>query len=144
MTSKKTLTQYWHKKKDAWQNIFKCECYACTNHNGHMPDPPATTETNAIEETAPRLGHSHIKRQDLTKENQEPNQETSMSTQTRKLTLGTGMSWKLPPPQEPPNQFNLQQRHLQCGVTKGPHKTLDTTALRITKQISRTTCVHYP
>jgi len=23
------LTRYWHKKKDAWQNIFKCECCAC-------------------------------------------------------------------------------------------------------------------
>jgi len=22
------LTRYWHKEKDAWQNIFECECIA--------------------------------------------------------------------------------------------------------------------
>jgi len=26
------LTRYWHKEKDAWQNIFECQCCACTNH----------------------------------------------------------------------------------------------------------------
>ena len=67
------LTRYWHKKKDVWQNIFRCECCACTNH-GHMPDPPVTTETNVVEEAAPIIGHSPSKRQDLTKENQ-PNQD---------------------------------------------------------------------
>jgi len=25
-------TRYWHKEKDAWQNIFECQCCACTNH----------------------------------------------------------------------------------------------------------------
>jgi len=40
-----------------------------------MPDPPATTETNAVDETAPRIDHSPSKRQDLTKENQELNQD---------------------------------------------------------------------
>jgi len=40
-----------------------------------MPDPPATTETNVVEEMAPIIGHSPSKRQDLTKENQEPNQD---------------------------------------------------------------------
>ena len=40
-----------------------------------MPDPPATTETNAADETAPRIGHSPSNRQDLTKENQEPTQD---------------------------------------------------------------------
>jgi len=69
------LTRYWHKKKDAWQNIFKCECCACTNHTRHMPDPPATTETNAVDETAPRIGHSLSNRQDLTKENQATTQD---------------------------------------------------------------------
>ena len=34
------LTRYWHNKKDAWQNIFVCECCACTNHTRHVPDPP--------------------------------------------------------------------------------------------------------
>ena len=57
------------------QNIFRCECCACTNHTGHMPDPVATTETYVVEETAPIIGHSPSKRQDLTKENQEPNQD---------------------------------------------------------------------
>ena len=69
------LTRYWHKKKDAWQNIFKCECCACTNHTRYIPDPPATTETKPADETAPRTGHSPSIRQDLTKENQEPTQD---------------------------------------------------------------------
>jgi len=40
-----------------------------------MPDPPATTETKAADETAPRTGHSPSIRQDPTKENQEPTQD---------------------------------------------------------------------
>jgi len=40
-----------------------------------MPDPPATTETKAADETAPRTGHSPRIRQDLTKENQAPTQD---------------------------------------------------------------------
>jgi len=40
-----------------------------------MPDPPATTETNAAVETAPRIGHTPSNRQDLTKESQEPTQD---------------------------------------------------------------------
>ena len=141
------LTRYWHQNEDAWQNIFTCECCACTSHTGLMPDPPATAETNAVEKTAPITSHLPRKRQDLTKENHEPNQDSlvaSRNTWIRKLTLGTGMSWKLPPPQEPPTQLNLQQYHLHYGVTKGLHRTLDTTASRIMKQISRTTRVHYP
>jgi len=69
------LTRYWHKKKDAWQNIFKCECCACTNHTRYMPDPPAMTETKAADETASRTGLSPSIRQDPTKENQEPTQD---------------------------------------------------------------------
>jgi len=71
-------------------------------------------------------------------------QVTSRNTQTRKLTLGTGMSWRPLSPQETLNQFNLQQYHLLHGATKGPHETLDTMALWATKQIPRTTCVHHP
>jgi len=64
------LTPYWHKKKDAWQNIFKCECCACTNHTSYIPGPPATTESKPADETAPRTGHPPSIRQDLTKEHQ--------------------------------------------------------------------------
>jgi len=68
-------TRYWHKKKDARQNIFKCECCACTNHTRYMPDPPATTETKPAVETAPSTGHSPNIRQVPTKESQEPTQD---------------------------------------------------------------------
>ena len=37
------LTRYWHTKKDAWHNIFVCQCCACTNHTGLAPNPPITT-----------------------------------------------------------------------------------------------------
>jgi len=37
------LTRYWHKEKDAWQNIFECECCACTNHTGTTTNPMAET-----------------------------------------------------------------------------------------------------
>jgi len=45
------LTRYWHNKKDAWQNIFECECCACTNHTRHNPDPPGTTEAKPADGT---------------------------------------------------------------------------------------------
>jgi len=69
------LTGYWHKKEDTWQNIFVCENCACANHTGHIPDPPATTETNVEEETTPVTGHFPSKRQDLNMENHAPNQD---------------------------------------------------------------------
>jgi len=69
------LTRYWHKEKDAWQNIFKCECCACTDHAGNMPDPPATADTTAVEDTASVTDHTPRKRQDLAMRNHEPNQD---------------------------------------------------------------------
>ena len=32
------LARYWHTTKDAWHNIFVCQCCACTNHTGMAPD----------------------------------------------------------------------------------------------------------
>jgi hypothetical protein len=69
------LARYWHKKKDAWQNIFECECCACTNHTGNRPDPLAIADTTAVEDTAPTTGHFSRKRQDLEMLNHEPNQD---------------------------------------------------------------------
>jgi len=40
-----------------------------------MPDPPATAETTAEEETAPIIGHLPSRRQELNKENHKPNQD---------------------------------------------------------------------
>jgi len=37
------LTRYWHKGTDAWQNIFECQCCACTNHT--MTTKTTQTET---------------------------------------------------------------------------------------------------
>ena len=69
------LTRYWHTKKDAWHNIFECQCCACTNHIGNMPDPLATADTTAVEDTISTTGHLPRKRQDLEKLNHEPNQD---------------------------------------------------------------------
>jgi len=69
------LTRYWHKKKDAWQNIFECKCCACTNHTGNMSDSLATADTTAVEDTAPTTGHLPGNRQDLEMLNHEPNQD---------------------------------------------------------------------
>ena len=142
------LTRYWHKKEDAWQKIFVCECCACTNHTGHMPDPRATAETTAEEETAPLIGHLPSKRLDLNKENHEPTQD-NLAGNKQEYPDSEIDAWdwdelEASPPQEPPTQLNLQQYHLQYSVTKGLHGTLDTTASWIMKQISRTTRVHYP
>ena len=79
------LTRYWHQNEDAWQNIFTCECCACTSHTGLMPDPPATAETNAVEKTAPITSHLPRKRQDLTKENHEPNQDSLVGSKQEYL-----------------------------------------------------------
>jgi len=69
------LTRYWHKEKDAWQNIFECECCACTDHTGNMPDPPATSDTTAVEDTVSTTDHSPRKRQDLEMRNHGPNKD---------------------------------------------------------------------
>jgi len=45
------LTRYWHTKKDAWHNIFECECCACTNHTGNTNNPPATADMTVIDDT---------------------------------------------------------------------------------------------
>jgi len=36
------LSRYWHQDKDAWQNIFDCQCGACTEHR--RADTPTSTE----------------------------------------------------------------------------------------------------
>jgi len=69
------LTRYWHRDKDAWQNIFECECCACTDHTGNMPDPPATADTTAVEDTVSTTDHTPRQRQDLEMRNHEPNQD---------------------------------------------------------------------
>jgi len=45
------LTRYWHKEKDAWHNIFECECCACTNHTGNTTNPPETADRTARDDT---------------------------------------------------------------------------------------------
>jgi len=40
-----------------------------------MPDPLATADTTAVEDTAPTIGHLPSKRQDLHRVNHEPNQD---------------------------------------------------------------------
>ena len=45
------LTRYWHTKKDAWHNIFVCQCCACTNHTKQAPDPLPTLDTTTLGDT---------------------------------------------------------------------------------------------
>jgi len=69
------LTRYWHTKKDAWQNVFECECCAYTNHTGNMPDPLASADTTAVVDTVSTTGHSPRKKQDLVMMHHEPIQD---------------------------------------------------------------------
>jgi len=50
------LTRYWHKEKDAWQNIFECEYCACTNHIGMTINTPVeTVDMTTIEDLVPTV-----------------------------------------------------------------------------------------
>jgi len=48
---------YWHTIQDAWHNIFECQCCACTNHTGNIPDPLATVDTIAVEDMISTTDH---------------------------------------------------------------------------------------
>jgi hypothetical protein len=67
------LTRYWHTKKDAWHNIFVCQCCACTNHT-EAPDPLPIVDSTALEDTMSTPNH-------LPRERQDPDAETYDSKQ---------------------------------------------------------------
>jgi len=71
------LTRYWHTKKDAWNNIFECQCCACTNHTGYAPDPLVTADTTASVDTMLTPDHQPKKRQDPEELTHESNQDNS-------------------------------------------------------------------
>jgi len=71
------LTRYWHKEKDAWQNIFECECCACTNHTGNTTNPPATADMTVIDDTVSIADHTPREKQDLEMPDHELNQDHS-------------------------------------------------------------------
>jgi len=74
------LTRYWHKEKDAWQNIFECECCACTNHTGTTTNPLAeTADMTAIEDPVLIVDYAPRKRQDLENPGHDPSQDHSAS-----------------------------------------------------------------
>jgi len=59
------LTRYWHKEKDAWQNIFECRCCACTNHTGTMITTlTETADTTTTNDLGPVLGYTPRATQD--------------------------------------------------------------------------------
>jgi len=68
------LTRYWHTKKDAWHNIFVCQCCVCTNHTEQAPDPLPTVDTTALGDTLPISDH-------LLREIEDPVAETCESKQ---------------------------------------------------------------
>jgi len=110
------LKRYWHKKKDAWQKKFECECCACTNHTGNMPDPSATADKTAVEDTVSTTGHSPRKRQDLEIRNHEPNQDNfARNKQEYPESEIDDWDWEeleIPPSRELPTQPNLRQNRL--------------------------------
>jgi len=60
------LTRYWHKEKDAWQNLFECQCCACTNHTGMTINTPVeTADMTTIEDLVPTVDYTPRKMQDL-------------------------------------------------------------------------------
>ena len=65
------LTRYWHNKKDAWQNIFVCECCACTNHTRQASEP-SKLEAQAANDTALSPGHPLSTDLDLPMTHQKP------------------------------------------------------------------------
>jgi len=67
------LTRYWHEEKDAWQNIFVCECCACTNHTGITTNSmAATAETTATEDPVFTEEYAPKKRQDIENPEHDP------------------------------------------------------------------------
>jgi len=74
------LTRYWHTQKDAWHNIFECQCCACTNHTGYAPDPLVTADTTASVDTMLTPEHQPRKRQDPEDLTHEFNQDNSASS----------------------------------------------------------------
>ena len=60
------LTRYWHKEKGAWQNIFECQCCACTNPTGMTINTPAeTADMITIKDPVPTVDYTPKKMQDL-------------------------------------------------------------------------------
>ena len=74
------LTRYWHKEKDAWQNIFECECCACTGHTGTTTNPLAeTADTTTTEDPVLTGDYAPRQRQDKENPGHEPSQTHSAS-----------------------------------------------------------------
>ena len=97
------LTRYWHNTKDAWQNIFVCQCCACTNHSRQVPDPSAN-------DTALRPSHPLSTDRDLPVTHQKPRHSVpTTSTQDYPDSEIDAWDWdelEAPPPIEtfPPIQ----------------------------------------
>jgi len=59
------VTRYWHKEKDAWQNIFECQCCACTKHTGTtITNLTETADTTTTNDPGPVLGYTPRATQD--------------------------------------------------------------------------------
>jgi len=71
------LTRYWHTKKDAWHNIFVCQCCACTNHTEQAPDPLPIVNTTALGDTLSISDHLPREREDPVAETCESKQDDS-------------------------------------------------------------------
>jgi len=69
------LKRYWHKKKDAWQNKFECECCACTNHTETTTNPMTeTVDTSVIEDPVLTVECAPRQRQDIETLGPDPSQ----------------------------------------------------------------------
>jgi len=74
------LTRYWPKEKDAWQNIFECECCACTNHTGTTTNPMVdTADTTVIEGPVFTVEYAPRQKPDIENPGHNPSQTHSDS-----------------------------------------------------------------
>jgi len=125
------LTRYWHTKEDAWHNIFECQCCACTNHTGIIPDPIATADTIAVEDITSTIDHLPRKRPDPEELTHKPNQDNPASSEQEYLASDIDdWNWDELEASDPPGittaiqpPITLSPSRLNDGVARGPeHK----------------------
>jgi len=122
------LTRYWYTKKDAWHNIFECQCCACTNHTGNIPVPLAIADTTSVEDKISTTDHFYRKRRDLGELKHVPDQDNSAGSKQEypgseiddwdwdelEASPSKGTTISIQPP------IHLAPLRLNDGATRGP------------------------
>jgi len=122
------LTRYWHTKKDAWHNIFECQCCACTNHTGNLSDPLTTADTAVVGDAISGTDHFPRIRRDPEELKHVPNQDNSAGSKQKypeseiddwdwdelEASPSKGTTTSTQPP------MNLAPLSANDGATRGP------------------------